>query len=194
MKYFWKKGSKTLFKVEDVVDFPGEGKIYCLSGNYRKLFVREADLKEQFIPYKKVIRAESQTVDYYKELINIKDKLIERINKINQAIKYTNARLSGLDANSPEGEKLDVSLTKYEDDLKYFQDVLEDVKDKIVDFQALQSRVSLERQIDLNQLYNDLGVDPTTLQEEDVEIINETSGNPQETDVETEKIEEKTIK
>lgn len=175
MKCFQKKGSKLLYKLEKVVNFPNEGRIFCLNCNEHKLFVREADLKKQFTP--RIVRAESQTVDYYKELINIKDKLIERINKINQAIKYTNARLSGLDSNSPEGEKLEISLNKYEDDLKYFQDVLEDVKDKIVDFQALQSRVSLERQIDLNQLYNDIGVDPSTLQEEEVEIIPDNQEN-----------------
>lgn len=175
MKYFIKKSSKALYNVSRVIDFPGEGKIYCLQHRFEKVFIREADLKKQFMPYHRNIKAESQTVDYYNELINIKDKLIERINKINQAIKYTNARLSGLDTNSPEGEKLDQSLTKYEDDLKYFQDVLEDVKDKIVDFQALQSRVTLERQIDLNQLYNDLGVDPSTLEEEKVELIPEDS-------------------
>lgn len=179
MKYFVKKNTKRLYKVASIINFPSEEKIYCLENKIENLFIRESKLKKDFAPYidAKIIKAESQTVDYYKELINIKDKLIERINKINQAIKYTNARLSGLDKNSPEGSKLDQSLSKYEEDLKYYQDVLEDAKDKIVDFQALQSRVTLERQIDLTTLYNDLGIDPEQLKEEKVELIKDDKSN-----------------
>lgn len=192
MNFFINKKNARIYKVASIIDFPGEGKIYSLKNKKEDLLIREAELKKNYIPYinQKLIKAESQTVDYYKELINIKDKLIERINKINQAIKYTNARLSGLDKNSPEGAKLDQSLKKYEDDLKYYQDVLEDTKDKIVDFQALQSRVTLERQIDLTTLYNDLGIDPETLKEEQVELIEESPKQTKEVDVKKEIDEE----
>lgn len=174
-KYFVNKKNAGIFRVASIVNFPGEEKIYFLKSKKEDLFIRESELKNKFTPYvdAKTVKAESQTVDYYNELINIKDKLIERINKINQAIKYTNARIASVDKNSPEGAKLQESLDKYNDDLKYYQDILEDVKDKIVDFQALQSRVTLERQIDLTTFYNELGINPDELKEEKVEIVKE---------------------
>ena len=128
--------------------------------------------------------AESKTVNYYNELNTLKEKVLERIGKINELISYTDVRLNSIDSKSQEGMKLQQSLDKYEADKKYFNDILEVIKDKIVDFQAIQSRVNLEREIDLSELYSQLGIDLNKLQtrfkEEDIDvqlIDNKTSLN-----------------
>lgn len=117
------------------------------------------------------ILAKSQAVDYFKELDLIKDKVLQRVNKINEVLRWTDARKNTLDSNSPEYQKIEKDQIKYKEDLKYYQKVLETVKDKIVDFQSLQSRISLERQIDLNELYNSIGLSPEKLEQKQVDVF-----------------------
>ena len=134
------------------------------------------------------VQASNQSVDYFKELDNIKDKVLERINKINDVLRWTDARKNSLDKSTPEYQKIEADEQKYKEDLKYYQKVLETVKDKIVDFQSLQSRVSLEREIDLNELYNSIGLSPEKLEQQQVDVFID---NPQkETPVEEKEIVE----
>lgn len=179
------KSTKSPFIVTSSFKFPGEGKMFCLENKYDKMFVKEAELKQKFV------LASSPTADYFSELNKIKDSVLERVNEINQAIRYTEARISGLDKATPEYEKVSADLEKYEQDLKYFQDILEDVKDKIVDFQSLQSRITQERDIDLQQLYSEIGLNPDTVEhKEEVELVSDNS-SPEETETDVEVTEEK---
>ena len=105
---------------------------------------------------------------------------MERINKINEVLRWTDARKNTLDKSTPEYQKIDSDEQKYKEDLKYYQKVLETVKDKIVDFQSLQSRVSLERQIGLNELYNSIGLSPEKLEQKEVDVFAETPSKHEE--------------
>ena len=133
--------------------------------------------------FKKQSAETGKAVDYFAELDLIKDKVVERINKINEVLRWVEARLSLLGKDSPEYQKLEQDEEKYKQDLKYYQKVLETVKDKIVDFQSLQSRVNLERQIDLQELYNSIGLAPEKLEKQDVQITTETPSKVTEKEV-----------
>lgn len=161
------KRTKNSFIVTSSFKFPGEGKMYCLENKENKFFIKESDLKKKFI------LASSPTADYYSELTTIKESVLKRVNEINQAIRYTEARIAGMDKNTPEYEKLSVDLEKYQQDQKYYQDILEDVKDKIVDFQSLQSRITQERDIDLQTLYSEIGLDPKSVKKQEVEMVSD---------------------
>lgn len=174
------KKTKKSFIVSASFKFPGEGKMYCVENKDSKFFIKEADLKKKFI------LASSPTADYYAELTKIKNSVLQRVNEINQAIRYTEARLAGMDKSTPEYEKLSTDLEKYQQDQKYYQDILEDVKDKIVDFQSLQSRITQERDIDLQTLYSEIGLDPNSVKKQDVEIVSDTSISDTETEQNTE--------
>lgn len=185
MKIVIERKTKNPFIVTSSFKFPGEGKMYCLESKSKKFFIKEADLKKKFV------LASSPTADYYSELTNIKESVLKRVNEINQAIRYTEARLVGLDKSTPEYEKLSSDLEKYQQDQKYYQDILEEVKDKIVDFQSLQSRITQERDIDLQTLYAEIGLDPTSVKQQDVELVSETSPSTSELDNEEVMMEEK---
>lgn len=179
-KIVLKKENKTPFIITSSFKFPGEGRMYCLENNANKIFVKEAELKKKFV------LANSPTADYYSELSKIKESVLARINDINQAIRYTEAKIAGMDKNTPEYDKIKTDLDKYQQDLKYYQDILEDVKDKIVDFQSLQSRITQERDIDLQTLYSEIGLDPQTIKQQEVELVSDTPSpeNNSETDLE----------
>lgn len=178
------KESKQKFIVASIIKVPGQQNLFKLEdSDGESLLVDEGSINKFFIKSNE----SSQPVDYFKELNNIKDKILERVDKINQVIRWIEARKGNLDSSTPEYEKLDKDEEKYKQDLKYFQKVLENVKDKIVDFTSLQSRVSLEREIDLQELYSAIGVSPEKLEQEDVQLIKEET--PSSEKVETKKIE-----
>lgn len=180
------KESKQKFIVASIIKVPGQQNLFKLEDNLGETcLVNEDAINKFFIKSSE----SSQPVDYFKELDNIKDKVLERVDKINQVIRWIEARKSGLDSLTPEYEKLDKDEEKYKQDLKYFEKVLENVKDKIVDFTSLQSRVSLEREIDLQELYSAIGVSPEKLKQEDVQLIKEETPSSEkvetkETDIE----------
>lgn len=179
------KESKQKFIVASIIKVPGQQNLFKLEDEIGKsLLVDECSINKFFIKSSE----SSQPVDYFKELDNIKDKVLERVDKINQVIRWIEARKNGLDSSTPEYEKLDKDEEKYKQDLKYFEKVLENVKDKIVDFTSLQSRVSLEREIDLQELYSAIGVSPEKLEQEDVQLIKEET--PSSEIVEKEEIQE----
>lgn len=159
--------------VASIIKVPYQGNLYKIEDDngFVKL-VAEAKINKNFI--KKVKSEHLSSVDYFSELDNIKDKVLERVNKIQEVLRWVEARKNLLDKQSPEYEKLDQDEVKYKEDLKYFQKILDTVKDKIVDFQSLQSRVNLEREIDLQELYAQIGLSPEKLEKKDVEIIKPT--------------------
>lgn len=170
------------FIVASIINVPGEENLYKLetfSGNTKGL-VKESIINTRF---KKQSAESGKAVDYFAELDLIKDKVVERINKINEVLRWTDSRKSLLDKQTPEYQKIEDGEIKYKDDLKYYQKVLENVKDKIVDFQSLQSRVNLEREIDLQELYNSIGLSPEKLEKKDVQITTESPSEKSEIDV-----------
>lgn len=171
------KQSKQKFIVASIIKVPGQQNLFKLEDDAgESLLVDESSIDKFFIKSSE----SSEPVDYFKELNNIKDKVLERVDKINQVIKWIEARKGTLDTSTPEYEKLDKDEEKYKQDLKYFQKVLENVKDKIVDFTSLQSRVSLEREIDLQELYSQIGLSSEKLEQKDVQIIKEETPSSEE--------------
>ena len=180
-----KTGKK--FIVASIIKVPGDENLYkleTLNGEIEGL-VRESSINLNFT---KQSAEQGKAVDYFAELDLIKDKVVERINKINEVLRWTDSRKSLLEKETPEYQKIESDELKYKEDLKYYQKVLETVKDKIVDFQSLQSRVNLEREIDLQELYNSIGLSPEKLEQQDVQIVSETPSEKSE--VEVEKTEE----
>lgn len=172
------KESKQKFIVASIIKVPGQKNLFKLEDDAgESLLVDEGSIDKFFIKSSEL----SEPVDYFKELNNIKDKVLERVDKINQVIRWIEARKGTLDTATPEYEKLDKDEEKYKQDLKYFQKVLENVKDKIVDFTSLQSRVSLEREIDLQELYSQIGLSSEKLEQKDVQIIKEETPSSEET-------------
>ena len=170
------KNTGKKYIVASIIDIC-DSKLYKLEDyNGNKSLVDESKINSSF----NKIEAASQAVDYFKELDLIKDRVLERINKINEVLRWTDARKNTLDKSTPEYQKIDSDEQKYKEDLKYYQKVLETVKDKIVDFQSLQSRVSLERQIDLNELYNSIGLSPEKLEQKEVDVFAETPSKHEE--------------
>lgn len=179
------KESNLKYIVASIIKVPGHENLFKLEDEAGETcLVNEDTINKFFIKSSET----TEPVDYFKELDNIKNKVLERVDKINQAIRWLEARKNGLDSSTPEYEKLEQDEEKYKQDLKYFQKVLENVKDKIVDFTSLQSRVSLEREIDLQELYSAIGVSPEKLEQEDVQLIKEET--PSSEIVEKEEIQE----
>lgn len=175
------KTTGTRYIVASIIKVPEAETLYKLEDNNGKTqLVDETSINKNFVKYS----AESgKAVDYFAELDLIKDKVVERVNKINEVLRWTDSRKSLLDKQTPEYQKIEADEQKYKDDLKYYQKVLETVKDKIVDFQSLQSRVNLEREIDLQELYNSIGLSPEKLEKKDVQITTETPTEESEIDV-----------
>ena len=175
------KTTGTRYIVASIIKVPEAETLYKLEDNNGKTrLVDETTINRNFVKYS----AESgKAVDYFAELDLIKDKVVERVNKINEVLRWTDSRKSLLDKQTPEYQKIEADEQKYKDDLKYYQKVLETVKDKIVDFQSLQSRVNLEREIDLQELYNSIGLSPEKLEKKDVQITTETPTEESEIDV-----------
>ena len=164
--------------VASIINVPTSQKLYKLEDELGEtILVPENYINRNFI--KKSVEA-GKAVDYFKELDLIKDKVIERINEIQKVLRWTSARKSMLDKETPEYQKIDKDEIKYKEDLKYYQKVLENVKDKIVDFQSLQSRVNIEREIDLQELYNQIGLSPEKLEKKDVQIYKESPSKKSE--------------
>ena len=176
------------FIVSSIINMPGEENLYkleTLDGKVKGL-VKESIIDAYF---EKKSAEQGKAVDYFAELDLIKDKVVERINKINEVLRWTESRKSLLEKETPEYQKIEQDEEKYKEDLKYYQKVLENVKDKIVDFQSLQSRVNLEREIDLQELYSSIGLAPEKLEKKDVQITTESPSEKSEIDIEeTEKI------
>lgn len=170
-----------LYNVEIIIDNNTNNKFYRVANQSDDRIVTQKEFNENF---HKV--AESKTVNYYNELNTLKDKVVERIGKINERINYVDIRLGSIDKKSQEGMKLQEQLDRYEEDKKYYNDILENIKDKIVDFQSIQSRVNIEREIDLAEIYSQLGIDLNELQsrfkneDESVELIQEKEVNTTE--------------
>lgn len=174
------KKTNKKFIVSSVINVPNGENLYRLEDSDKNIsLVPETNINKFFIKSEQ----SSQPVDYFKELENIKDKVMERIDKINQAIRWIDARSNGLDSSTPEAQKLEQDNEKYKQDLKYYQKVLENVKDKIVDFTSLQSRVSLEREIDLQELYSAIGLSSEKLEQEDVQLFKEETPSSEEVEV-----------
>lgn len=153
-----KNSKNQIFNAEVIIDNNSGNKFYRIASNHYDDIISEKEFKQFY----KV--AESKTINYYNELNTLKDKVLERIGKINEQLNYTEVRLNGIDKKSQEGIKLQQTLDRYENDKKYYSDILDVIKDKLVDFQAIQSRVNLEREIDLSELYSQLGIDLNQLQ------------------------------
>ena len=182
------KTSKERFIVASIIKVPTEETLYKIEDtNGNSMLVKESTINKNFIKYS----AESgKAVDYFAELDLIKNKVIERVNKINEVLRWTDSRKSLLNKDTPEYQKIDQDEIKYKEDLKYYQKILDNVKDKIVDFQSLQSRVNLEREIDLQELYSSIGLSPEKLENQNVQITTETPSTKSEIDVEkTEEIQ-----
>lgn len=176
------KRSGKRYIVASIINIPESETLYKLEDSNKNItLVKESIINSNFI---KQSAEHSKAVDYFAELDLIKDKVVERVNKINEVLRWVDTRLSLLGKDSPEYQKLENDQEKYKQDLKYYQKVLENVKDKIVDFQSLQSRVNLERQIDLQELYSSIGLSPEKLEEKEVQITTEPS---------SEKVEEESI-
>lgn len=174
--------TKAKFIVSSIIKVPGDENLYKLeSEDGIKGLIGENIINQYFTKYS----SEAGTaVDYFAELDLIKDKVIERINKINEVLRWTESRKSLLNKETPEYQKIEADEQKYKDDLKYYQKVLDNVKDKIVDFQSLQSRVNLEREIDLQELYSSIGLSPEKLKNQDVQIVTETPSDKSEVNIE----------
>lgn len=183
-----KNGNK--FIVANIINVPMSENLYKLEGSCGEtILVPENVINKDFI--KKIKSEHLTSVNYFEELDNIKDKVLERVNKINQVLRWTDARKNLLDKETPEYQKIEKDELKYKEDLKYFQKVLDTVKDKIVDFQSLQSRVNLEREIDLQELYVQIGLAPEKIETKDVEIIKpQKDDSRQEVEVKDTEVEE----
>lgn len=153
-----KNSRNQIFNAEVIIDNNSGNKFYRIASKHYDNIISEKEFKQFY----KV--AESKTINYYNELNTLKDKVLERIGKINEQLNYTEVRLNSIDKKSQEGMKLQQTLDRYENDKKYYSDILDVIKDKLVDFQAIQSRVNLEREIDLSELYSQLGIDLNQLQ------------------------------
>ena len=172
------KKSNTKYIIASIIRVPESETLYKLEDKHGKSkLIKQSILDKYFI---KKSTETGKAVDYFSELDLIKDKVVERVNKINEVLRWVESRKSLLGKDSPEYQKLEQDEEKYKQDLKYYQKVLETVKDKIVDFQSLQSRVNLERQIDLQELYNSIGLSPEKLEKQDVQITTETPSNESE--------------
>ena len=176
------KKTKAKFIISSVINVPEQETLYKLEDKEGKTaLIKESVLNNLFI---KQSSESGKAVDYFAELDLIKDKVVERVNKINEVLRWVESRKSLLGKDSPEYQKLEADEEKYKQDLKYYQKVLENVKDKIVDFQSLQSRVNLERQIDLQELYSSIGLAPEKLEEKEVQITTESPSKVSEKEVE----------
>ena len=172
------KRSGKRYIVASIINIPEAETLYKLEDSNKNIrLVKESIINSNFI---KQSAEHAKAVDYFAELDLIKDKVVERINKINEVLRWVESRLSLLGKDSPEYQKLQNDEEKYKQVLKYYQKVLENVKDKIVDFQSLQSRVNLERQIDLQELYSSIGLAPEKLEEKEVQITTEPSSEKAE--------------
>ena len=172
------KKSGIKYIVASIINVPTSQNLYKLEDDLGETaLVTEDYINKNFI--KKSAEA-GKAVDYFKELDLIKDKVLERINKINEVLRWTDARKNLLNKETPEYQKIDQDELKYKEDLKYYEKVLEKVKDKIVDFQSLQSRVNLEREIDLQELYNSIGLSPEKINNQEVQIVQETPSEKSE--------------
>ena len=183
------KKSGERFIVASIIKVPNEETLYKIESKQGdSVLVKESTINNSFTKYS----AEAgKAVDYFAELDLIKDKVVERINKINEVLRWTESRKSLLEKDTPEYQKIEADEEKYKEDQKYYQKVLDNVKDKIVDFQSLQSRVNLEREIDLQELYSSIGLSPEKLTNQDVQIVTESPSEESELDVqETNKISE----
>ena len=175
------KKTKAKFIISSVINVPEQETLYKLEDKEGKTtLIKESVLNNLFI---KQSAESGKAVDYFAELDLIKDKVVERVNKINEVLRWVESRKSLLGKDSPEYQKLEADEEKYKQDLKYYQKVLENVKDKIVDFQSLQSRVNLERQIDLQELYSSIGLAPEKLEEKEVQITTESPSEVSEKEV-----------
>lgn len=167
--------------VASIINVPESQKLYKLEDDLGEtVLVPENTIDKYFT---KQSAEAGRAVDYFKELDLIKDKVLERVNKINEVLRWTDSRKSLLNKDTPEYQKIDQDEEKYKEDLKYYQKVLDNVKDKIVDFQSLQSRVNLEREIDLQELYNSIGLSPEKLEKKDVQITTEAPSTESEIDI-----------
>lgn len=159
-----------LYNVEVIIDNNTNNKFYRVANQNDDRIVTQKEFNENF---HKV--AESKTVNFYNELNNLKDKVLKRIGDINERINYIDSRLNTIDKKSQEGIKLQDTLDKYENDKKYYSSILDTIKDQIVDFQSIQSRINLEREISLSELYTQLGIDlnefHNRFKDEEVELI-----------------------
>lgn len=159
-----------LYNVEVIIDNNTNNKFYRIANQSDDRIVTQKEFNENF---HKV--AESKTVNFYNELNNLKDKVLKRIGDINERINYIDSRLNTIDKKSQEGIKLQDTLDKYENDKKYYSSILDTIKDQIVDFQSIQSRINLEREISLSELYTQLGIDlnefHNRFKDEEVELI-----------------------
>lgn len=176
------KSSGERFIVASVIKVPDAETLYKIEDKSgQSMLIKESTINQSFIKYS----AEAgKAVDYFAELDLIKDKVVERINKINEVLRWTGSRKSLLNKDTPEYQKIEADEEKYKEDLKYYTKVLETVKDKIVDFQSLQSRVNLEREIDLQELYSSIGLSPEKLENQDVQITTESPSEKSEEAVE----------
>lgn len=175
------KKSNAKFIISSIINMPEQETLYKLEDERgQSVIIKQSTLDASFI---KQSAESGKAVDYFAELDLIKDRVVERVNKINEVLRWVESRKSLLGKDSPEYQKLEADEEKYKQDLKYYQKVLENVKDKIVDFQSLQSRVNLERQIDLQELYSSIGLAPEKLEEKEVQITTESPSEVSEKEV-----------
>lgn len=175
------KKTNTKYIIASIVNVPNDETLYKLEDNQgQSILIKRSTFDRYFI---KQSNDATKAVNYFEELDLIKDKVIERINKIKEVLRWVESRLSLVGKDSPEYQKLEQDEEKYKQDLKYYEKVLENVKDKIVDFQSLQSRVNLERQIDLQELYNSIGLSPEKLEQKNVQITTEAPSEESEKEV-----------
>lgn len=165
--------------VASIIKVPEQESLYKLESIDGKsgILIKESNIDKNFIKYSAEV---GKAVDYFAELDLIKDKVVERINKINEVLRWSDSRKSLLNKDTPEYQKIEADEEKYKQDLKYYQKVLDNVKDKIVDFQSLQSRVNLEREIDLQELYSSIGLSPEKLENQNVQITTESPSEKSE--------------
>lgn len=131
-------------------------------------------LKVASVNFKKIV---AETLDsnilYYNQLMLMKDKVIERLSKINQALRWVETRKGTVDSASPEYSQITKDESKFKEDLKYYTNIIEKLKDKIVDYQSLQSRINIEREVDIQEFYGLLGIEENI--KEDTELPENTN-------------------
>ena len=181
----------------------GSGKDVAVLSNNTEMPVEELEANIESGEWQKVAslgrefrKIVAETLDsnilYYNQLMLMKDKVIERLSKINQAIRWVETRKGTVDSASPEYSQITKDESKFKEDLKYYTNIIERLKDKIVDYQSLQSRINIEREVDLQEFYGLLGIEnnvsedtelPTDSDTDTPDLVEEESPISEEDDV-----------
>lgn len=122
-----------------------------------------------------------ETDKYLSTLMDIKDKLLAKIDSLAQAVK-NKEKASSTATDVTEKEALDNEANKDKEDIKFFQKTLEQVKDKLVETKTQEFKIALDRELNLAQLYTSLNLSPDMFEEK---VVSEEKPMPKEKPIET---------